>query len=192
MQFQIKNDIEELERDDDVLNAFSDAQDAAYNFREEYVNIDNECRLEIFADEKNRWCRNEVCARREWDEKEKKWAYRDCPHILAWNLENVQPFLKRQKEAEAQVEELKVVARERRDEISAEVNERYNKRLEKAWRDAKFTISNIVTTLENEDVGSVECAADLVVDVEDRSAERRIVYTLETTSDGEVYVTLFQ
>ena len=72
------------------------------------------------------------------------------------------------------------------------VNERYNKRLEKAWRDAKFTISNIVTTLENEDVGSVECAADLVVDVEDRSAERRIVYTLETTSDGEVYVTLFQ
>ena len=141
---------------------------------------------------KNRWCRNEVCARREWDEKEKKWAYRDCPHILAWNLENVQPFLKRQKEAEAQVEELKVVARERRDEISAEVNERYNKRLEKAWRDAKFTISNIVTTLENEDVGSVECAADLVVDVEDRSAERRIVYTLETTSDGEVYVTLFQ
>ena len=102
MQFQIKNDIEELERDDDVLNAFSDAQDAAYNFREEYVNIDNECRLEIFADEKNRWCRNEVCARREWDEKEKKWAYRDCPHILAWNLENVQPFLKRQKEAEAQ------------------------------------------------------------------------------------------
>ena len=192
MQFQIKNDIEELERDDDVLNAFSDAQDAAYNFPEEYVNIDNECRLEIFADEKNRWCRNEVCARREWDEEAKKRAYRDCPHILAWNLENVQPFLKRQKEAEAQVEELKVVARERRDEISAEVNERYNKRLEKAWRDAKFTISNIVTTLENEDVGSVECAADLVVDVEDRSAERRIVYTLETTSDGEVYVTLFQ
>jgi hypothetical protein len=63
--------------------------------------------------------------------------------------------------------------------------------LERAGRDTVLSVENIRVTAKDATTGAVTCAADLDVRFEDGHARNGILFTIERTTDGKLYGTIF-
>lgn len=69
-------------------------------------------------------------------------------------------------------------------------------RVDDAWNAAvekvQYQLENVIMTATDKDTGSVSCKADLVGEVPDwGKATLPITYTVEKTSDGDLYATVW-
>lgn len=63
---------------------------------------------------------------------------------------------------------------------------------QEAAKNLQYQLENIIMTATDKDTGSVSCKADLVGEVPDwGSATKPITYTVEKTSDGDLYATVW-